>query len=134
MIGAVALHDLSEGDLLRPSDLGDGELIAPAGSMVVPVEVDRGRALTGSVHVGSSVDVLATDPDGSGTTVLASDVLVVDTDVPPDDGLGASDSIGIRLALPSSDVATAVVDASVRSQLTLVTPTDDAVRSGDDRG
>lgn len=139
VIGAVVRHDVAEGDLLRGSDLADADASAPSGSMVVPVEVDRGRALTGSIHTGSQVDVLATDPDGSGTAVLASGVTVVDVDTVDDDGLGASDTLGVRLAIPTREVATAVVDASVRSQLTLVAPTDlptssDVSEGADGRG
>ena len=67
------------------------------------------------------VDLLATDPDGAGTSVLATDVLVVAVDE-GDVGLGATDGTAVRLALTDADAAAAVVDASVRSQLTLVLP------------
>lgn len=122
VIGSRALHDLDDMDVLRPSDVADGTTDPAAGSVIVPVELDRARALKGTVHTGSRVNVLATDPDGAGTVVLATDVLVVDIDAGDADGIGATDGIGFRLGLPNTDVATAVVDASVRSQLTLVLP------------
>ncbi len=122
VIGTRALHDLNDMDVLRPTDVAEANADLATGSVIVPVEVDRARALRGTVHAGSRVDVLATDPDGAGTAVLASDVVVVDVDTGNDDSIGASDGIGFRLALPSTAVATSVVDASVRSQLTIVVP------------
>ncbi|UDY35798.1 SAF domain-containing protein [Dermatobacter hominis] len=132
VVGAVARHDLHEMDLLRPSDTGRAEDEPAPGSVVVPVEVERSRALTGTVRTGSRVDVLATDPDGAGTRVLATDVLVVAVD-DEDDGLGAGDGVRFRLALADATAATSVVDASVRSQLTLVLP-DQRPTDGADRG
>jgi len=122
VIGTRAVHDLHDMDVLRPGDVAAANADLATGSVIVPVEVDRARALRGTVHAGSRVDVLATDPDGAGTAVLASDVLVVDVDAGDDEGIGTSDGIGFRLALPNAAVATAVVDASVRSQLTIVLP------------
>jgi Flp pilus assembly protein CpaB len=122
VIGSVARHDLREMDLLRPSDTGRPGSDPAPGSVVVPVEIERARALADRVHPGARVDVLATDPDGTGTQVLASDVLVVAVD-DADDSLGARGGVGFRLALADAGTATAVVDAAVRSQLTLVLPT-----------
>lgn len=122
VIGTRALHDLNDMDVLRPTDVAAANADLATGSVIVPIELDRARSLLGTVHAGSRVDVLATDPDGAGTAVLASDVLVVDIDAGDADGIGASDGIGFRLALPNASVATAVVDASVRSQLTIVLP------------
>ncbi len=121
VIGSVVVHDLGEMDLLRPDDVGDADATPVPGSVIVPVEIERARALEGVVHAGSRVDLLATDPEGAGTSVLAADVLVVAVDE-GDDGLGATDGTAVRLALADADAATSVVDASVRSQLTLVLP------------
>lgn len=129
VIGAVARHDIAKMDLLRPGDLRDPATTPDAESVVVPVEIETARALAESVHPGSRVHVLATDPDGSGTVVLASDVLVVAVEAGDRDGIGASGTASYRLALPDAEAATAVVDASVRKQLTLVVP-----EGGADRG
>lgn len=122
VVGAVTLRPLRDMDLLRPTDVGDPAETPSAGSVEVPVEVDRGRSMSGSIHSGSRVDVLTTDPDGGGTTTIAQDVLVVSTEEPDADGIGSTDAVRYRLALPDRESATAVVDASVRSHLTLVLP------------
>ena len=120
-------------DLLRPSDTGAADATPEPGAVVVPVQVERTRALDGVVHAGTRVDVLATDTDGNGTRLLARDVLVVAVDDEDDDGLGADEGVGFRLALADTDVAATVVDAAVRSQLTVVLPDPDRP-TGADRG
>lgn len=122
VVGTIARHDIAEMDLLRPADLSDPATTPDAASVIVPVEVESARALADSVHPGSRVHVLATDPDGAGTVVLATDVLVVAVGEDDQQGIGVSGTEVFRLALPDSQVATAVVDASVRQQLTLVVP------------
>jgi Flp pilus assembly protein CpaB len=133
VVGSVARQDLHEMDLLRPSDTGAAAATPEPGAVVVPVQVERTRALDGVVHAGNRVDVLATDPDGNGTRLLARDVLVVAVDGEDDDGLGADEGVGFRLALADTDVAATVVDAAVRSQLTVVLPDPDRP-TGADRG
>ena len=124
LIGTTSRHDLREMDLVRRSDVARADSDPAAGSTIVPVEVPRTRALVDSVHRGSRVEVLATDPDGTGTRVLATDVLVVGVDDSgSDDGIGVSDRVGYRLAVLDADTAAAVVDASVRSELTIVMST-----------
>lgn len=127
LVGSVTARRLDALDLLRPADVAADD-DADAGTVEVPVEVARSRSLGSSIHVGSRVDVLATDPDGSGTTVLAHAVRVVAVDG-GDEGIGVTGGSRFRLAVPDADTATAVVDASVRSQLTLVVPD-----AGADRG
>jgi len=122
LIGSVTVGPLAEMALVRPGDVVDGSDDIPAGSVEVPVEIERSRDLGDSVRVGSRVDVLSTDPDLDGTTVLATAVPVLDVVDSDDIGIGGGDTVRYRLALPDSDTATAVVDASVRSQLTLVVP------------
>lgn len=128
LIGTVTLHPLRALDLVRPNDVASGADAPDAGSVEVPVEIDRARSLGSSLRAGSRVDVLSTDPDGEGTVVLARDVLVVAADR-RDDGFGSSGATSFRLAVPDSATATAVVDASVRSRITLVLP-DTAVTRG----
>ena len=117
---------MSELDLVRPGDLYQrGRFIQP-GSVEVPVELDAARALPGALESGSRVDVLSTDPEAEGTVVLARRVRVVDVgDGEDGTGIGPSDGVRLRLAVPDQDTATAVVDAAVRSQLTLVLPSPD---------
>lgn len=121
LVGAVARHRLGRLDLLRPGDVAKDGDAPKAGSVEVPVEVDRERSLGSSLQVGSRVDVLSTDPDGVGTTVLARGVLVTEVGR-RDEGIGSSGGIGVHLALEDVTTVASVVDASVRSQLTLVLP------------
>ncbi len=119
---------MSELDLVRPGDLYQRGRFVQPGSVEVPVELDASRALTGALESGSRVDVLSTDPEAEGTVVLARRVRVVDAGDGEDGtgaGIGPSDGVRLRLAVPDQDTATAVVDAAVRSQLTLVLPSPD---------
>lgn len=127
IVGTVTLHPLRPRELIRPGDVADSDRTPDAGSVEVPVEVDPARALGPSVNAGSRVDVLSTDPDGAGTAVIARDVLVVAADR-RSDAIGSSGGVRFRLAVPDATTATAVVDASVRSQLTLVLPNAGASR------
>lgn len=127
LVGDVTLHPLRAFDLLRRSDLTDRVGATDAGSVEVPVEVDRGRSLGGAVHAGTRVDVLSTDPDGAGTVVLARNALVVAVEQ-GEGGIGSTGGSRYRLAVPDPQTATEVVDASVRARLTLVLPDPGASR------
>ena len=122
LLGSVALVPLERMTMLRPADLGDPDTTAADGTVEVPIQIDRSRDLGDSIHVGSRVDVLSTDADLDGTTALARNVPVLDVTDAEDLGIGGGDAVRYRLALPDADTAAAVVDASVRSQLTLVAP------------
>ena len=130
LIGQITRSPLGELDLVRPSDVVAAASFIPPGSVEVPVEIDAARALPGAIRSGSRVDVLSTDPDEDGTVVLARDVLVVDVGGDEDsEAIGGTGGVPFRLAAPDADAATAIVDAAVRSQVTLVLPT-----SADDDG
>jgi Flp pilus assembly protein CpaB len=123
VLGRVTRASLSEMDLVRRSDvLAAGRFTTP-GSVEVPVEVDAGRSLGDALRPGSRVDVLSTDPEAAGTATLANDVLVVAVDGGSADGIGGSGARRVRLAAPDGTTASAIVDAAVRAQLTLVLPT-----------
>lgn len=123
LIGGLTVAPLAEMSLVRPGDVRDPADAAAAGSVEVPVEIERSRDLGDSIHQGSLVDVLSTDPELDGTVVLARAVKVLDVGRSEGGGIGDGSTVRYRLALPDADSAVAVVDASVRSQLTLVVPT-----------
>jgi len=123
LLGRVTRGAVSELDLLRPTDVVDAGRFTEPGSVEVPVQIDPARALDGAIRAGSRVDVLSTDPDAQGTTVLAREVPVVSVAGPSEDGIGGSPGLRVRLAAPDADAATAIVDAAVRSRITLVLPT-----------
>jgi hypothetical protein len=123
LLGRVTRTSLSELDLIRPTDVVEPGRFTRPGSVEVPVAVDAARAPVGALRTGTRVDVLATDPEGEGTQVLATDVLVVGVDDDGEGAIGDSSGIRVRLAVDGADTATGVVDAAVRAQVTLVLPT-----------
>ena len=89
-----------------------------------PLPILKTKKILREVPLGGTLEVLATDPDGTGTRVLATDVLVVGVDDGgSDDGIGVSDRVGYRLAVLDVETAASVVDAAVRSELTIVMST-----------
>ena len=78
LIGRVARVPLPDMDLLRTGDLFEtGRFTAPTTTEVV-LDLSPAQALLGTITVGDRVDVLSTDPDGPGTTTIATDVLVTE--------------------------------------------------------
>ena len=122
-IGRVARVPLRSMDLLRTGDLFEtGRFVDPTMTEVV-LDLTPAQALFGTITDGDRVEVLSTDPDRTGTATIASDVLV--TDVAGDDGssgIGATGTVRIRLGLPDRPTAEAVVDAAVRTDVTLALP------------
>jgi Flp pilus assembly protein CpaB len=123
VLGRVTRASLSEMDLVRSGDVLEAGRFTTPGSVEVPVEVDAGRSLGDALRPGSRVDVLSTDPEAAGTATLATDVLVVAVDGESADGIGGSGARRVRLSAPDATTASAIVDAAVRAQLTLVLPT-----------
>jgi hypothetical protein len=123
LLGRVTRTSLSELDLIRPADVIESGRFTRPGSVEVPVAVDASRAPVGALRTGTRVDVLATDPEGDGTQVLATDVLVVGIADGGDGAIGDTSEVRVRLAVDGAETATDVVDAAVRAQLTLVLPT-----------
>jgi hypothetical protein len=123
LVGRVADTSIEPLELLRHSDvLAEGRFV-DADSIEVALELPPARALQGIIGAGSVVDVFSTDPDGAATTVLASGVRVVRVgDGSEDDGIGASGAVRVLVSVSGSDNATRLVDASLRSDVTLVLP------------
>lgn len=114
---SVALRRL---DLVRRSDLAARPGTEVASGVVVPVEVERGRVPARALRTGTRLDVLATDPDTSGTVAAATGAEVVGTDAGPDSPTDGP--VRVRLRVPDASAAATLVDASVRATLTLVVP------------
>ena len=66
--------------------------------------------------------MLSTDPDSTGTRRVADAARVTAVSSPDEGGIGADGSVRVRLGLPDGETATAVVDASIRSELSLILP------------
>ena len=114
---AVALHRL---DLLRPADLLPRDGAAVAG-VVVPIDVESARSPGAALRPGTVVTVLATDPDSTGTVTVAPAATVVAVDT-SDESLGASTTRQVRLRVTTPAAAAGLVDAAVRSTITLTLP------------
>ncbi len=123
MIGRVVRTSLDDLDLLRPDDVYGTGRFTPPGSVEVGVELPPGQALAGSIRPGDRVDVLSTDTEGTGTMTIARSVLVsAIEDGSGHEGIGSSGSVRVRLGLDGSAAAETVIDAAVRSEVTLALP------------
>jgi hypothetical protein len=120
LVGRVTRTDLATLSVLRPDDVWERRPLARDG-VEVPITVDIGR-LPAGLRPGATVDVLASDTAGSGTSVVAASVTILGIDHRPDASLGGTDDVPLRVAVPQDSVAT-LVDASVRAELTVVLPT-----------
>ena len=122
LIGRVARSSVQELALVRPGDVYESGRFDDTAAVEVAVDLSPARALLGSIRVGDLVDVLSTDPDATGTRRVATAARVTAVTDPEEGGIGADGSVRIRLGLPDDETATAVVDAAVRSELTLTLP------------
>ncbi len=129
--GRTLRRSLDAGAVLTPNDVGAGTPRTPPGSQVVSVEVDAGRTPSG-VRPGVVVDVLATDDERGATDPVVTGALVVGAPDPTADSAGTAigSTLGPRIDLAVADrtAASALVDAAVRHELTLVLPTPTDVR------
>lgn len=121
VLGRVAARNLAELELLGPSDLLDRQRFASPSEVEVMVELSPTAALAGTVRAGDIVSVLSTDPAGAGTTTVLSGARVTGTDA-VEDGIGSTGGTPIRLSVADAAAAEALIDASVRTELTLALP------------
>lgn len=116
---AVGLRRLA---LLRPGDLA-ARRGRSEGGVVVPLDVETARTPGAALRPGAVVTVLSTDPDAVGTVTVAqaAEVVAVAT---TDASLGSATTRQVRLRVATPAAAAGLVDASVRSTLTLTVPSD----------
>lgn len=123
LVGRVARTSLRPMDLLRSTDLYDAGRITGPGTTEVAVELGPAAALLDTIEVGDLVDVLSTDPDGEGTSTIARAVRISAIQGDADEaGIGASGTVRVRLGVPDAATAETLVDAAVRTELTLALP------------
>lgn len=120
VVGRTAATDLHRLDLLRPADLVPRD--EDGAGILVPLDVDAARAPGPALRTGAVVTVLATDPDSSGTLTVAAAATVVAVDV-ADESVGTPSTRHVRLRVATPAAAAALVDAAVRTTLTLTVPT-----------
>lgn len=130
MVGRVARVGLEPMAMLRDDDLFDHGRFTPPATTEVVLDLPPSRALLGTVRVGDRVDVLSTDPNGQGTAVVAAGVTVTEAGADHDGGsIGSASTVEVRLGLPDGVSAASLVDAAVRTELTLVLPSPRGDRS-----
>ena len=123
LVGRVAAASIEPMELLGPGDVMAPGRFTDPDAVEVALELPPARALDGIIRAGSRVDVLSTDPDGDTTTVLATSVRVTSArDDDERDGIGSSGSVRVLLSVSGRTEATALVDATLRSDITLVLP------------
>lgn len=131
LAGRTLLRAVDAGALLAPSDVGAGGTLRPPGSTLVTIEPSAARTPR-DLRPGVIVDVLATDDERGITDLIVRGAVVVGA--PGGDGDGDPTAIGgslgtrVELAVADETVATALVDAAVRHELTLVVPTPGSAR------
>jgi len=120
LIGAGMARDGERGTVLTPSD------IEPAGgglarSVRVSLATDPERT-PGGLRPGMRVDILSTDVEEGRTELIVSGASITQATVAGDESIGSSGPTLVELAVPDPLTAAAVVDASVRHEVTLVLP------------
>jgi Flp pilus assembly protein CpaB len=116
VVGAVAVGPLAEGDLVQAGGLAPGDPL-PTFSLALP-EAD---ANGGDLQPGDVVQVFATygSDGGSPTLLLSAEAEVVGTSS-LDDTVTSSGEITVKLAVASAEERSAILNAKVTGQISLV--------------
>lgn len=122
LIGRITRTPVGELALMRPSDLHDRERLVDPASVEVALELQPARALHGVLGPGDAVHVLSTDANGQGTAVVARSVLVTGIGGGDDRDIGSSSTVRVRLGTSDLEQAASILDASVRSEVSLALP------------
>ncbi len=116
VVGAVVVGPLAEGDLVQAGGLAPGDPV-PTFSLALP-EAD---ANGGDLGPGDVVQVFATyGSDGSSPTILLSAEADVVGTSSADDTVASSGEITVKLAVPSAEERSAIINAKVTGQISLV--------------
>jgi Flp pilus assembly protein CpaB len=116
VVGAVAVGPLAEGDLVQAAGLAPGDPL-PTFSIALP-EAD---ANGGDLGPGDVVQVFATyGSDGTSPTILLSAEAEVVGVAGVDDTVASSGEITVKLAVVSAEERSAILNAKVTGQISLV--------------
>lgn len=116
VVGAVVVGPLAEGDLVQAGGLAPGDPL-PTFSLALP-EAD---ANGGDLGPGDVVQVFATyGSDGASPTILLSAEAEVVGTSSADDTVAASGEITVKLAVDSAEERSAIINAKVTGQISLV--------------
>jgi len=131
LIGRIALHDLGTSELISSSDVGERSVRHDSSAREVSIELERARALNGSLRRGDLVDLVATGADADTTRVIVDGALVTDVDTGTSGGIGGTTSVRITLAIADEASALAIIDANEHDKLTMVVGSDATFASTD---
>ena len=120
IIGKTTSSSIVKGEVISQKRFeSDRDALVPEGKAAVSVPAKAVRAVGGAIRPHMSVDVYSSG--GSTTTVLARDVLVLDSSVGSSSSLTSSDSGWITLAV-DPDRVEEIVAASNKTDLYFVLP------------
>lgn len=121
LTGAVAVGPLSAGEVVQSGGLAEG---VDAAVPTLSISLPEANANAGDLQRGDSVQVFATyGSDTAGTTVrLAPEAKVVSIDA-GDDTIATGGEVLLRLAVPSPEERTSILNAAVTGQIALVRTT-----------
>jgi Flp pilus assembly protein CpaB len=116
VVGAVVVGPLAEGDLVQAAGLAPGDPL-PTFSLALP-EAD---ANGGDLGPGDVVQVFATyGSDGASPTLLLSAQAEVVGTSRADDAVASTGEITVKLAVASAEERSAIINAKVTGQISLV--------------
>lgn len=120
VLGRTLIRPLNELDLLRESDLLDPALPVDHNARQTTISLDSSRLPQPPLQPGERVDVLATDPQNSGTGAVLLNATVIHIGDAGDRGLTRTGDVSVTLLPADLDTAQQLVDAAIRTELTLV--------------
>lgn len=130
LVGRLAVHPLSSGELIQASAVVTGDATDPRFQISLPVE--RARAVDGLVTTGEQVDLLVTYGAGADaeTLVVVRGAEILRVDQGQHGALGGDNDMIVLLALTTPNDALAVTHAAQAGKITLVRTTAAASDNG----
>ena len=122
LVGRVARTSLGDLALIRATDLHEPGRFVEGAEVEVGIELSAATALVGSLEVGDRVDVLATGREDAGTRTVATGARVTSLASSQETAIGVDGALRVRLGVPDTETAARVVDASIRSEVSLILP------------
>lgn len=121
VIGKTATSSIVKGEVInaRRFEQNDSSFDIPAGKQAVSVPIKTVQAVGGSIKPGMTVNVYSSGD--TSTTMLASDVLVLDSSMGENSSFASSDSGWLTLAIDSNRTQE-IISASNKTSLYFVLP------------
>lgn len=132
VLGRTLTRPLNELDIIRESDLLDPTLPVDRNARETTISLDFARLPQPPLQPGELVDVLATDPQNNGTGAVLLNATVIHIGEAGDRGLSRTGDASVTLLPADLDTAQILVDAAIRTELTLVRHLVDTSGDGND--